>query len=129
MNNNKLCFIKFSGTDIDGMNNYECLFTDKIDEFWGENFEYMPCCLCNGLIPYENSYSIVKTIKTKIKLNLIQDSCCFSYQDAIDNIVAIGYEDISEYDEYPENGRLILFFGETYDKFEEKIKNKNINII
>lgn len=124
MDNLKLCFIKFVGTDLNGINRYEFLFTNKINEFWGENFEYMPCCLCNELVPYDNSYDKIETVNTSIKLNLIQDSCCFSYQDAIDGIVAIGYEDISDYDEYPSNGRLVLHFGEDYDNVLNKLDNK-----
>lgn len=126
MDNKKLCFIKYIGCDIDGYNQYEFLFTEKIDEFWGENFEYMPCCLCNELIPFDNSYELTKKLKTKIKLCLIQNSCCFSYQDAIDQIVSIAYEDISEYDEYPENGRLILFFGDDYDDVINKLSDKEL---
>lgn len=128
MENTYLGFIKFIGTDINGLNSYSLIFTDKIDEFWGENFEYMPCCLCNELIPYEEHYSIIKNFKTPITLNLIQNSCCFSYQDAIDGIVAIAYEDISEYDEYPENGRLILKFGDSYDNVIQKLEEKDIKI-
>lgn len=126
MNDKKLCFIKYVGCDIDGYHQYEFLFTSKIDEFWGENFEYMPCCLCNELIPFDNSYELTKKLKTKIKLCLIQSSCCFSYQDAIDNIVSIAYEDISEYEEYPENGRLILFFGDDYEDVVNKLNNKDL---
>lgn len=126
MENLQLCFIKQIGTDIDGLNTYEFLFTHNIDDFWGENFEYMPCCLCNELIPDENSYDLVETYKTPLKLSLIQNSCCFSYQDAIDQIVAIAYEDISEYEEYPNNGRLVLFFGENYDDVKNKLSEKAI---
>ena len=86
-----LCFIKYVGTDIDELNTYEFLFTDKVDEFWGENFEYFPSCLCNELIPNSDDYCLVKTIKTDMVLSLVQNSCCFSYQDAIDGIVAIAY--------------------------------------
>jgi hypothetical protein len=123
----KLCFIKYIGEDIDGLNIYEFLFTDKIDEFWGENFEYFPSCLCNELIPDSNYYSLVKKIKTNLKLNLVQNSCCFSYQDSIDGIVAIAYEDISNYESYPEDGRLILHYGITFEDTEELLHNKNIS--
>ena len=89
MENLNLCFIKNVGVDVDNLNIYEFIFTDKVDEFWGENFEYFPSCLCNELIPNGEYYCLVKTIKTDIDLDLIQNSCCFSYQDAIDGIVAI----------------------------------------
>ena len=124
----KLCFIKYVGMNVNDVNTYEFLFSDNIDEFWGENFEYMPCCLCNELTPNEDSYSEVIQVNTPIKLSIIQNSCCFSYQDAIDHIVAIAYEDISEYDEYPEDGRLVFFFGDTLTDVKNKLKNKGVNL-
>lgn len=128
MDDVKLCFIKYVGIDINGVNEYEFLFTDKIDEFWGDNFEYMPSCLCSELTPFEDSYNLVKKVKTNIKLSLIQDSCCFSFQDAIDGIVAIAFEDISNYDEYPQEGRLILSFGEDYTNVMEELSKREIFI-
>jgi hypothetical protein len=122
-----LCFIKFIGTDVDGLNIYEFLFTNTIDSFWGENFEVFPSCLCNELIPNESEYNLVKQIKTELKFNLAQESCCTSYQDAIDGIIAICWEDISEYEYYPDNGRLVLHFGITYGDCEEKLNAKEIH--
>ena len=126
MDDRYLCFINLIGEDLNHIFTYELLFTSEVDTFWGENFEYFPCCLCNDIIPNKELYDVVKTIKTKIKLDLIQNSCCFSMQDAIDGIVAIAYENISDYDEYPDDGRLIFFYGETYTDVEYKLANKNI---
>lgn len=126
MENQYLCFIKLIGKDIEDMYTYELLFTENIDTFWGENFEYMPCCLCDSLIPYENDYDIIKTIKTKINLTLIQDSCCHSFQDCADGIIALAFENITDYEEYPDDGRLVLPYGITYNECEEMLANKNI---
>lgn len=125
-NQEYLCFVKFIGTDIDELNIYEFLFTDTIDSFWGENFEVFPSCLCTALIPDEKEYNMVKTLKTELKLSLAQESCCTSMQDAIDGIIAIAYEDMSNYDFYPENGRLVLHFGITYEECKELLNNKDI---
>ena len=65
------------------------MFTNNSDEFWGENFEYTPCCLVGGLEPSEEYITEIKVLKTKIKFALIQDSCCFSFQDCTDGIVAL----------------------------------------
>lgn len=122
----KLCFIKFIGVDSDGLNLYEFLFTKDIDTFWGENFEYMPCCLVNNLIPNEDDYSLVKKVKCDIKLKLIQESCCNSFQDCIDHCVALAYEDLTNYEEYPQDGRLVLQYGMEYEDVEELLALKNI---
>ena len=71
----------------------------------------------------------VHTVKMKIKLELIQDNCCFSFSDATDGIIAIAWEDISEYDEYPEEGRIFFRFGETLDEVEEKLAVKHVLMI
>lgn len=121
-----LCFIRFIGTDIDNNNIYEFLFTEDTENFWGDGFEYMPASLCNELTPEEGSFDCIKTIKTKIKLGLAQDCSCFSYQDCIDGIIAICYEDMSEYEEYPQDGRLVFHFGDSLENVEYELAKRNI---
>ena len=47
----RLGFIRLIGEETDGYYRYEFIFTDNIDEFWGEDFEQKPCCLVNNLTP------------------------------------------------------------------------------
>jgi len=115
-----LGFINFIGTEIDGYNQYELVFTLYPDEFWGENFNYKPAGVCNGLIPDDRYVQKVVRVKTLIKLDLIQDSGCFSMQDCMDGIVSLAYQDLTGLDEYPEY-RLYLMFGEKYDEVERKL--------
>lgn len=117
-----LCFVKFIGTDIDGLNIYEFLFTNTIDSFWGENFEVFPSCLCNELIPNESEYNLVQQIKTELKFNLAQESCCTSYQDAIDGIIAVAYYVFE--DESP----LVFRFGDSLESVVSSLVAKKIHI-
>lgn len=55
----------------------------------GLDFDVLPACLANELIPDEDSYDTVKTLRTKIDLTLIQDSCCHSFQDCTDGIIVL----------------------------------------
>lgn len=123
-----LCFIKHVGVDIDGNNIYELLFTEDVETFWGDGFEYMPASLVNDLKPNEGSYQSLRLITTDIKLCLATESCCHSMQDCIDNIIALAYEDISTYDEFPENGRLVLHFGESFHEVELKLIDRDIRM-
>ena len=119
-----LCFIKYVGTDNNSLNTYDLLFSNNADEFWGENFEYMPCCLCNELIPLNESYNVVKQVKMPFNLSLVQDSCCFSYQDAIDGIISIAYA-------YDEQDKLVFNFkfGDEYtDVMSSLTNNKNVTL-
>ena len=92
----------------------------------GENFNVLPCCLCDGLIPDENAYDTVKLLRTKLNLSLIQDSCCHSFQDCADGIIALAFENMDDYEEYPEDGRLVLPYGITLEETEELLANKSL---
>ena len=119
----KLCFIKSIGKENDGFYRYEFMFLNNIDEFQLEEDNY-PCCLAETIVPITNT--TIHVVKTKIKLDLIQDNCCFSFKHAIIGIVALGWEDISSYDEYPEDGRIFFKFGESLEEVENKLAMKNI---
>jgi len=124
--NLSLCFVNLVGEENDGNYRYEFMFTDNPDEVFGENWEYMPAGMVNNLMPSEEYITEIHVVKTKIKLDLIQNNNCFSMQDALDGCVGIAYENISFYDDYPEDGRLIFMFGESFDDIERKLAMKNI---
>lgn len=121
-----LGFVKLIGSECDGYNRYEFIFTNNIDEFYGDNFEYKPACMINDLMPYEEYVYEVHTVKTKIKFDLIQDNCCFSFSDCMDGCVSICYEDIDDYEEYPSEGRLVFMFGEELEDVERKLAKRGI---
>lgn len=121
-----LAFINLVGEENDGYYRYEFIFTDNIDEAWGEDFDHVPACLVNGLALNDEYITEIHTVKTKIRFNLIQDNCCFSVSDAMDSVVSLANEDISTYDSYPEDGRLFFMFGETFSEVERKLAMKSI---
>lgn len=125
----KLGFIHLIGEETDGYYRYQFIFTNNIDEFWGENFDQKPCCLVNGLMPSEEYIYEVHIVKMKIKLDLIQDNCCFGFQDCTDGIIALAWENMDDYDEYPEEGRIFFKFGETLEEVENKLAIKNVLMI
>ena len=116
-----LGFINYVGTETGGYNEYDLIFTIYPDEFWGENFNYKPAGICNGLEPDKKYIQKVIRIKTIINLDLIQESGCFSMQDCMDGIVALAYQNLEGLDEYPADGRLYFMFGESYDEVERKL--------
>lgn len=121
-----LCFIRLIGEENDGYYRYEFIFTDNIDEVFGENFEYKPAGLVNDLIPSDEYITEIHIVKTKLKFDLVQNNMCFGMQDCMDGIVALAYENIDSYDSYPDNGRLYFMFGESLDEVERKLALKNI---
>ena len=121
-----LCFIRLIGEENDGYYRYEFIFTDNLDEVFGENWEYKPAGLVNDLIPSDEYITEVHIVKTRVKLDLIQNNNCFSMQDALDGIVSIAWENIDSYDSYPEDGRIFFMFGESMEEVERKLALKNI---
>lgn len=121
-----LGFINYIGTELDGFNEYELIFTIYPSEFWGENFNYKPAGICNGLEPDDKYIQKVVKIKTLINLDLIQNSGCFSMQDCMDGIVALAYQNLEGLEEYPEDGRLYFMFGEPYNEVERKLAIKHV---
>ena len=63
--------------------------------------------------------------KTDIKLDLAQDCCCFSMQDARDHIVALAYENLDNAEEYPEP-RIIIQFADSVEDVETLFAKRNI---
>ena len=121
-----LCFIRLVGEENDNYYRYEFVFTNNIDEVFGENFNQKPACLVNNLFVDEEYVSEIHIVKMKIKLDLIQDNCCFSMSDCYDGIISLGWENIDEYTEFPSDGRIFFKFGETLEEVERKLAVKNV---
>jgi hypothetical protein len=121
-----LCFIRLIGEENDGYYRYEFIFTDKIDDVWSEDFNQKPACLVNNLMVDDEYISEIHIVKMKIKLDLIQNNCCFSVSDSYDGIVALGWQNLDDETEYPEDGRIFFNFGETYKEVENKLAMKNV---
>lgn len=121
-----LCFIRLIGEENDGYYRYEFIFTNNIDEVFGENFEQKPACLVNNLMVSEEYIYEVHIVKMKIKLDLIQNNCCFSISDCYDGIIALAWQNLDDETEYPEDGRIFFKFGETLEEVEDKLAIKNV---
>ena len=118
----KLIYVKYLGQNINKQNIYTFLFAPYFQD--DEDYNYEPEALQKTKIP---NFVFSKTITTDLTLSLIQDSPCFGMRHAIDGIIAVCWEDISEYEYYPDDGRLVLHFGITYEECEEKLNAKGIN--
>lgn len=122
----KLCFIRLIGEENDGYYRYEFIFTDNVDEVWGENFDQKPACLVNNLMVSEEYVYEIHVVKMKIKLDLIQNNCCFSVSDCYDGCVSLAWQNLDNETEYPEDGRIFFKFGETLEEVENKLAIKNV---
>lgn len=124
----RVVYVVHVGTDSDGLNIYHLLISEDADNVWGECWEQPPAGNVPGkiLMPDSSQYSYVKELKTEISLNLAQDNTCFSMQDCRDGIVALAYEDISSYDDYPEPFRIVVRFGDLLSDVDSMLSERGL---
>ena len=98
---------------------YDIYFTKTPDIVWGYGWDCEFAAQGDIEPPDKQTYSLVKRIKTNIPLQCAQNNNSYGMRYAVEDIISLAFEDISEYDEYPEN-RIVLHFGEDYKSVETK---------
>ena len=115
-----LIFVNELGPNYKGDNIYEFIFSDNLEGVWGDSWESKPS---NGypLPPDLEHIKKVGVLKNDIiTMSVIQNSDYFSMVDAIDGVIALGWENESDTIDFDRNKRLVFRFGEP----EETVKNK-----
>lgn len=117
-----LIYINGLGPNYRGDNMYEFIFGDELD-VWGENWDSRPA---HGNpeppeLDYIKKVGILK--KTEIQLELIQNSDFMGVTDAMEDIIALAWEnDESCGDET----RLVFRFGDSEDKVKDKLYERDL---
>ena len=113
------------GPNYKGENIYEFIFSDSIDEVWGENWESKPA---NGY-PSPPDVEHVKKVGVltngEITLELVQESDVFSVQDAIDGVLALGWEKEEEID-FSLVKRLVFKYGDQEQDVKDKLYERDL---
>lgn len=116
-----LVYINGLGPNYKGDNIYEFIFSDSLNVF-GENWDSKPC----NQYPQPPDLKYIKKVgvlkDTEVELELIQDSDFFSMVDAMDDVIALGWEK----DEYQPKKRLVFRFGENEDTIKDKIYERDL---
>lgn len=119
-----LIYVNELGEDWKGDLIYEFIFSNTTENVEGEDWDVYPA---SGQ-PEPPKVSFVKRVgklESKFKLSLIQNSDTFAVWDAIDGVIALAWEDISEYEEYPDK-RIAFHFGELLSEVEGKLYEKDL---
>jgi hypothetical protein len=122
-----LIYINIIGKDYTGKYIYEFIFSDSkstLKDIDGEEWDTYPAS-GRPEPPYEKFISNVGRLEAEIRFDVIQNSDTFAVWDAVDDVIALGWEYINAYDAYPEK-RLNFKFGEPVEEVEAKLYEKDL---
>lgn len=125
-----LIYINYVGTDYANKNVYEFLFSDdletvgKVSEEWDWNV--FPAS-GNPDVPDTEYVKAVGRLVTELKFDLVQESGSHSVWDSIDKVIAMGFENMFDYEEY-ETNRLVFHFGDTAENIINKLYERDENL-
>lgn len=122
----KLVYINGLGPNFKGDNMYEFIFSDDLKNVWGDGWDSQPC---NGN-PKPPDLEYIKKVavlrNTQVDLELIQNSDFFNFIDAIDNVIALGWEKESDETSNKSTDRLVFHFGNTEKEVKDKLYERDI---
>jgi len=128
MNDLKLIYVHYVGLTAEEKKQYILYFMPNNLEMYNENWKECMAGLFNDkFVPDKQTVSY--TLITNIPLDIITKNLCLGMRHAIDNVVALAWEDISDYEEYPEEGRLILNYGISLEEVKELLNIKGEKLI
>jgi len=119
-----LVYINKVGQNWKGNFIYEFLFSDILDDIDGDGWDAYPASN-NPEPPSENFIKKSGALIGDLKLEVVQESDSFAMLDAVDGIIAIAWENLEGYDEYPDK-RLFFSFGEDIESVESKLYEKDM---
>jgi hypothetical protein len=119
-----LVYINYVGKDYKGNMLYEFIFSDSPDNVDGDDWDTFPAS-GRPEPPYDNFIKKVGRLESELPLDVIQNSDTFAVWDAVDGVIALGWENINAYDAYPEK-RLCFRFGESLKEVEAKLYEKDL---
>lgn len=125
--NLKLIYVNEVGKTWEGKYIYEFLFSTSTKDVDGVDWDVYPAA-GNPEPPRADLVKQVGKLVSDIKLNLVQNSDTFAVWDSIDGVIALAWEDISEYEEYPEI-RMCFKFGEPISSVTDKLYEKDIILV
>lgn len=120
-----LIFVNKLGSNYKGENLYEFIFSESVENIWGESWESKPA---NGYPspPDLELISKVGLLKNELDFEVLQNSDYFSMIDGIDDVIALAWENESENVNFDKNKRLVFRFGESLESVKNKLYARDI---
>ena len=127
----KLIYINKIGTNYKGEHMFEFLFSDRTDHDWDEEwYESSVVTDMTDLTPPQSYIKSVGFLKTNdLDLELVQESGVFQIYNAVEGIIALGWEKWNEDDEVSDEiNRLVFKFGDHQTEVEAKLMTMDIEL-
>jgi hypothetical protein len=120
-----LIYVNKLGQNYKGENLYEFIFSDSLENMWGESWESKPA---NGYPSPPNIEFITKVgvLKNTLDLEVLQNSDIFSMIDGMDDVIALAWENESEQVNFDIQKRLVFRFGDTIESVKNKLYERDI---
>jgi hypothetical protein len=127
----KLIYINKIGTNFKGEHMFEFLFSDRTDHDWDEEwYESSVITDMTDLTPPPSYIKEVGFLQTdELDLNLVQESGEFQVYNAVEGIIALGWEKWDDEDEVDDElERLVFKFGDHKTEVEAKLMTMDIEL-
>lgn len=117
-----LIYINRIGITFKGEHIFEFLFSDSLDWEWDESwYESSVMTETRELAPDESIVKLVGTLKTPtLDLELVQEDGVRDIYNAVEGIIALGWERLGEDDDIPEKRR-VFKFGDPKEVVDEQL--------
>jgi hypothetical protein len=123
----KLIYINEIGSDYKGQKQYEFIFSKSTEIDMDEWFVIPSSSTSQPKSPEVEYVDLVGLLKdTNLHLELIQDSDYFGVIDAVDGVIALGWE---KFDFDSEFERISFKFGESLESVTKKLKQREYLLI
>jgi hypothetical protein len=126
--NLKLVFVRPVGKNNDDLYEYDLLFSEYPEEVWSLYWDDPNPSSCGDLTPDATTYDVVKRIGVSYELTTIQNTSCYSMEHAMQRIVALSWINIENLEEYPQEGRMVLHYGDDFELVQKKLTVFNIEL-
>ena len=125
-----LIFVKPICKNTDQTYEYDLFFSNTPDIVWGVDWEVNTPGLISTdeITPDSTTYNKVVRIKIPFPLKTVQETYCYSMEYAIARIIALSWIDIENMEEYPEKGRMVLYFGDTFEHVQGVLSEFDVYI-
>jgi len=124
-----LIYINRIGTTFKGEHIFEFLFSNSVDWEWDETwYESSVMTDTRELSPDESIIKVVGTLKTdEFDLELVQEDGVRDIYNAVEGIIALGWEKLEEEEEIPERRR-VFNFGDTKESVDEQLYEYDLTL-